>query len=78
MSGTRTQKTADEIPVEDNCRQFLQGDQYERLGENLFLDFSANNGNKDVPIWDYFGFVHALHLPLAVFRDSFSLRIFKN
>ena len=41
---------------------------------HLFLDFSAENGNEDIPIQDYFGFNHALHLLAAVFRNSFSLR----
>ena len=37
----------------------------------LFLDFSAENENKDVPIRGYFGFSHALHLLLVVFRIHF-------
>ena len=41
----------------------------------LFPYFSAKDGNKYVPIRDYFGFIHALHLLLAVFRNSFRLRI---
>ena len=41
------------------------------------FDFSDENGNKDVPIRDYFGFSHALHLLPAVFRNSFSLRRLK-
>ena len=66
-------KTADEIPVEGHCRRFLQGCQYERLEGNLFLDLLADNGNKEKK--KYFGFIHALHLPPAVFRNSFLLQI---
>ena len=29
---------------------------------HLFLDFSAYNGNEDVPIRNYFGFIHAVDL----------------
>ena len=54
---------------------FRRGRQYERLEGHLFLDFSADNGNKDAPIREYFGFIHVVHLPPAVFRNSFSLRI---
>ena len=42
---------------------------------HLFLNFSAENGNKGMPIWDYFGFSHMLHLLLEVFRKPFSLWI---
>ena len=38
---------------------------------HLFLDFSAKNGNEDVPIQEYFGFSHALHLMPAVFKIRF-------
>ena len=38
---------------------------------HLFLDFSAENGNKDVLSWDCFGFSHALHLLLG--RISYPL-----
>ena len=34
----------------------------------LFHDFSDDNGNKDVPIWDYLGFSHAIHLLLEVLK----------
>ena len=40
---------------------------------HLFLYFLAGNQNEDVPIRDYFGFSHALHLPPAAFRYSFWL-----
>ena len=39
-----------------------------------FPRFWAENGNKDVPFWYYFGFSHALHLLSAVFQNSFLLR----
>ena len=38
---------------------------------HLFLDFSAYNGNEDVPIRDYFGFIHAVDLPPAFFEILF-------
>ena len=57
--------------VDDFCR----GRQYEQLEGHLFLDLLANNGNDDLSIQEYFGFIHALHLPPAVFRKSSSLRI---
>ena len=41
---------------------------------HIFLGFSAENENEDVPIQEYFVFSHALHLLPAVFRNSFSLR----
>ena len=44
----------------------------------LFLDFSAENGNEDVPIRDYFGLSHSLHLLLAVFQNLFLLRRITN
>ena len=37
--------------------------------------FFGPKWKKDVPIWDYFGFSHALHFLPMVFRNSFSLRI---
>ena len=45
---------------------------------HIFLGFSAENGNEDVPIQDYFRFSHALHLLPGVFRNSFSLLIITN
>ena len=41
---------------------------------HIFLGFSAENENEDVPIQDYFGFSHALHPLPAVFRNSFLLQ----
>ena len=41
---------------------------------HIFLGFSAENENEDVPIQEYFVFSHALHLLSAVFLNSFSLR----
>ena len=54
---------------------FLRGRQYVWLEGHLFLYFSADNGNEDVPIRGYFRFSHVLHLPPAIFWNSFSLRI---
>ena len=54
---------------------FCRGRQYERLEGHLFLNFSADNGNEDMSIQEYFGCSHALHLLPAVFRNSFSLQI---
>ena len=34
---------------------------------HLFLDVLAYNGNGDVPIRDYFGFIHAVDLSPAFF-----------
>ena len=50
-----------------NIDDFRRRPQYERLEGHLFLDFSADDGNEDVPIQDYFGFIHAFHLPPVVF-----------
>ena len=36
-----------------------------------FLDFSAENKNEDVPIRGYFGFIHTVHLLLAVCKIRF-------
>ena len=47
------------------------GRQYERLEGHLFLNFSVKNGNKDVPIRDYFVFINALHLPRRFFGIQF-------
>ena len=41
---------------------------------HLFLDFLAQNGNKDMPIREYFELCHAFHLLPTIFRNSFSLR----
>ena len=38
----------------------------------LFLNLSAENGNEDVPIWEYFGFSHALYL----LRRFFGINLF--
>ena len=46
---------------------FFRGLQYERLEGHIFLNFLAYNGNEDVPIREYFRFVHAVNLPLAFF-----------
>ena len=40
---------------------------------HLSLGFSVENGYEDVPIREYFGFSHALHLLPTVFRNSFLL-----
>ena len=45
---------------------------------HLFLDFSADNGNEDMPIQEFFGFSHALHFLPAVFQNSFLLRRITN
>ena len=50
---------------------FRRGRKYERLEENLFVDFLAYNGNEDVPIHDYFGFIHAVDLPSQFFKIHF-------
>ena len=47
---------------------FCKGRQYERLEGHLFLDFLAYNGNEDVPIREYFGFIHAVNLPPAFYE----------
>ena len=41
----------------------------------LFINFSTNNENKDVPIQDYYGFRYAFHLLPVVFLNSLSLLI---
>ena len=56
-------------------RMYFLHDTHHGTVLHLFLDFSAENGNEDVPILDFFGFSHALHLLMAVFGNSFSLRI---
>ena len=38
---------------------------------HLFLDFLAYNRNEDVPIGEYFGFIHAVDLPPAFFLILF-------
>ena len=38
---------------------------------HLFLDFSAYNGNKDLLIQDYFGFIRSVDLPPAFFEIHF-------
>ena len=40
----------------------------------IFFDFLAENANKDVTIWGYSGFRHALHLLLTVLHNLFLLR----
>ena len=72
MSGAHTQK---KLPMKSQLKAIVEkicrGVQYERLERHLFLDFSADNEIKDVPIWGYFRFIHALHLLPAVFQNSF-------
>ena len=45
---------------------------------HIFLGFSAETENEDVPIQEYFGFIHALHLLPVVFIISFLLQIIHN
>ena len=76
MSGTRTQK---KLQIKSQRKaiveNFSRGCQYEQLEGQRFLYLSTDNGTEDVLIQDYFRFIHALHPPPEVFRNSFSLRI---
>ena len=72
MSGACTKKELStksqrKTIVNDFCR----GRQYEQFKGHLLLDFLANNVNKDVPIWGYFRFIHALHFLPAVLKFIF-------
>ena len=44
---------------------------YRQKVGHLFLDFLAYNRNEDVPIRDYFGFIHAVDLPPAFLKFLF-------
>ena len=72
MSGTHTQK---KLPMKSQLKaivdDFRRGRQYERLEGHLFLDFSAYNGNEDVPIRDYFVFIHTVDLTPKFFEIHF-------
>ena len=76
MSGTRMQnKLLMKYQRKAIVNYFCRWSQYERLEGHLFLGFLADNGNEDMPIQDYFGCIHALHLLPSVLRNSFLLRI---
>ena len=38
---------------------------------HIFLEYSAKNGNEDVPIWEYFVSSHALRLLPVFFENHF-------
>ena len=72
MSGTHAQQ---KLPMKSQRKaivdNFRRGRQYERLEGHLLLDLSAYNGSEDVPIQDYFRFVHAVNLPPELFEMYF-------
>ena len=65
-------KVHSRIALADAKDAFLEvARHYRQNVGHLFLNFSAYNGNEDVPIRDYFGFIHAVDLPPAFFLTLF-------